>query len=129
MKYGFIREKVHEKSGCAYKFVDWFEYSDDEQRTRRFRRKTRCKATLPKIKNLNDKRARKSFEWLVLNNFTSGDYFVGLTFAKRVSQKDAERFLENFYKRLRRLYGKGARSLSVSRLRNTVNAVDVCIII
>ena len=116
MKHGFIRAKALERRGCTYKFIDLFEYSDEEQQARRYSRKARCNATLPKVKHLNDKRSRDNFEWRLVNNFTDRDYSAVLTFENDVTEDEARRILENFYKRLRRFY----KSRGVDLKRMTV---------
>lgn len=106
MKHGFIRTKALERRGCTYKFMYLYEYSVEEQQAVRYSRKARSNATLTKVKNLNDKRSRVNFEWRLMNNFTGSDYSAVLTFENNVTEKEAKRILENFYKRLRRFYKK-----------------------
>lgn len=100
----FIRERSLERRGCVYKAVHWFVYSDEEQAAARRSRQKRERATLPKVKALNDKRSREIFEWLAQNNFTSGDYFVTFTFKDAVTAKEGKQIFSNFVRRLRRLY-------------------------
>ncbi len=106
MKHTFIREKSLYKKNCVYQIVDWFEYSEEEQQAAKHSRKQRQFATLPKNKSLNDKHSRDMFEWLVQNNFSKDDYSATLTFADEPTNKAGKRLLDNFIKRLRRLYRK-----------------------
>lgn len=106
IKHTFIREKQLSRYNCRYKEVDIFEYSDEEQDAARKSRRSRSRASPPKIKNLNDEYSRKYFRWLFHNNFRAGDYIVTLTFAKVTDKKCAQKDFTNFIKRLRRLYSK-----------------------
>lgn len=106
MKHTFVREKSIERRGCDYKEVDWYEYSEEEQSAVRQPRRTRTKGTIPKVKQLNDKRSRKYFRWLLNNNFGREDYHVTLTFAKEPSRMGSKKAYDNFMRRLRRLYHK-----------------------
>lgn len=106
-KHTFIREKAFSRYNCRFKQVDWFEYSEEEQQAVKKTRRTRTRASPPKIKKLNDSYSRKYFEWLVQNNFDGKDHHVTLTFANAPkSKEDAKREFDNYIKRLRRLYKK-----------------------
>lgn len=105
-KHTFIREKSLSRHNCRYKEVDWFEYSEEEQQAVRRPRRTRSRASPPKIKRLNDEYSRRYFEWLLQNNFGVGDYHTTLTFAKLPTKKEAKREFDNYIRRLRRLYKK-----------------------
>ena len=112
-KNTFIREKSLEGRGCRYKDVEWFEYSEEEQQAVRQARRTRSRASPPKIKKLNDKRSRQYAEWLVQNNFGSGDYHVTLTYDENhVTDKErAKKDFVNYIQRLKRLYRKNGLKL------------------
>ena len=106
-KHTFIRENSLSRYGCCYKQVDWIVYSDEEQQAVRKPRRSKTRASPPKIKNLNDSYSRKYFEWLLNNNFGDKDYHVTLTFANApADKKQAKREFDNYIKRLRRLYKK-----------------------
>lgn len=109
VKRTFIREKSLTRRNCVYQSVSLFKYSEEEQAAVRRTRQKRERATLPKVKAMNDRYSRELFEWLVHNNFAKGDYFVILTYSQKVSQQDGKRLFVNFIRRLRRLYlSKGA---------------------
>ncbi|MCH5195916.1 MAG: hypothetical protein J1F28_04340 [Oscillospiraceae bacterium] len=105
-KHTFIREKSLERYGCSYKEVEWFEYSEEEQQAVRQTRRTRTRASPPKIKRLNDERSRKYFRWLLHNNFGKGDYHVTLTFKHEPTKEQGQKEFSNFIRRVRRLYDK-----------------------
>lgn len=122
MKHTFIREKSLERYNCTYKDVEWFEYSEEEQQAVRQARRTKSRASPPKIKRLNDERSRKYFQWLLHNNFGKGDYHVTLTFAREPTKDQAKKEFANYIKRLRRLYDKAGiefRYLYVSEGRRS----------
>lgn len=102
----FIREKSLQRYGCKYKEVEWFEYSEEEQQAVRQARRTKARASPPKIKRLNDERSRKYFQWLLHNNFGKGDFHITLTFAVEPTAEQAKKEFTNFIKRVRRLYDK-----------------------
>lgn len=104
MKHTFIRERALSRHNCRYKDVNWYEYSEEEQQAARMPRRARTRASPPKIKRMNDEYSRRYFEWLLLNNFGAGDFHVTLTFAKVLSKEAAQRELNNYIRRLRRLY-------------------------
>ena len=109
VKRKFIREKAFDCRNCFYKEVEWFEYSEEEQEAVRQSRKTRARASPPKIKNLNDSYSRKNFRWILFNNFGANDYHVTLTFDDEHLKKgidDCKREFSNYIRRLKRLYGK-----------------------
>lgn len=110
-KHTFIREKQLSRYNCRYKEVDLFEYSDEEQEAARKPRRSKTRASPPKIKDLNDERSRKYFRWLLHNNFRTGDYMVTLTFANVTNKKQSYREFTNYVKRLKRLYAKLGLSL------------------
>lgn len=106
-KHTFIREKSFSRYSCKFKQVDWYEYSEEEQQDVRKSRRRKTRASPPKIKKLNDSYSRKYFEWLVQNNFTEKDYHITLTFANAPPNKEtAKKLLDNYIRRLRRLYKK-----------------------
>lgn len=105
-KHTFIREKSILRKNCTLKFVQWFEYSEEEQEAVRNSRRKKCRATLPKIKKLNDKNSRELFEWLLQNNFGKNDYHLTLTFAEPIGKDQAKRELSNYIRRIRRIYKK-----------------------
>ena len=106
MKHTFIREKSLTAINCRYKEVSWFEYSEEEQEAVRRTRRTKARASPPKVKKMNDEYSRQYFRWLLFNNFGKGDYHVTLTFADEFTTEDAKREVTNYLRRLRRLYGK-----------------------
>lgn len=109
MKRSFIREKAFDARNCSYKEIEWFEYSEEEQEAVRQSRKTRSRASPPKIKKMNDSNSRKHFRWLLFNNFGQNDYCVHLTFDEDHLKKgidDCKREFGNYIKRLKRLYTK-----------------------
>lgn len=106
-KHTFIREKTLSRYACCYKKVDWIEYSNEEQQAVRKTRRTKTRASPPKIKNLNDSYSRQYFEWLLNNNFHNRDYHVTLTFSNApTDKKETKREFDNYIKRVRRLYMK-----------------------
>lgn len=102
----FIREKQMTRYNCTYKEADLFGYSDEEQKMVRQSRRTKTRASPPKVKDFNDERSRKYFRWLFHNNFRAGDYMVTLTFANATNKKQSYREFTNYVKRLKRLYAK-----------------------
>lgn len=106
MKHTFIREKSLSRHNCRYKEVDWYEYSEEEKEAVRKPRRSRTRASPPKVKDMNDEYSRKYFRWLFHNNFRAGDYVVTLTFANPTYKKQAQKDFANYIKRLRRLYAK-----------------------
>ena len=111
MKHIFIREKSLTRRDCVFKSVRLFVYSQEEQAAVRRTRQKRERATLPKVKSMNDRYSRELFEWLVQNNFTRNDYFITLTFSGKVSEQDGKRLFGNFIRRLRRLYRSKSAAL------------------
>lgn len=114
VRRNFIREKAFDARNSRYKEVELFEYSEEEQEAVRQKRKTRTRASPPKIKSLNDKNSRKHFRWLLFNNFVEGDYLVSLTFDNEYIQKsisERKREFTNYIKCLRRLYVKNGLEL------------------
>lgn len=110
-KHTFIREKSLSRHNCRYKEVDWFEYSEEEQQAVRMARRTRARASPPKIKNLNDSNSRRNYRWLFHNNFGAGDFMITLTFAKLTDKPSSQRDFRNFVKRVRRLYERNGAEL------------------
>lgn len=110
-KHTFIREKSLSRHNCRYKEVDWFEYSEEEQQAVRMARRTRARASPPKIKNLNDERSKRHFRWIFHNNFGAGDFMITLTFAKVTCKQQSQRELGNFVKRVRRFYKRNGAVL------------------
>ena len=111
MKHTFIREKSLTRRDCVFKSVRLFVYSQEEQAAVRRTRQKRERATLPKVKSMNDRYSRELFEWLVQNNFTRNDYFITLTFSGKVSEQDGKRLFGNFIRRLRRRYRSQSAAL------------------
>lgn len=106
-KHTFIRENTFSRYGCRFKQVDWIVYSNEEQQAVKQTRRTKTRASPPKIKSLNDGYSRKYFEWLLNNNFDGRDYHVTLTFSNAPEdKKEAKREFDNYIKRIRRLYNK-----------------------
>ena len=109
VKRNFIREKAFDARNSRYKEVEWYEYSEEEQEAVRQSRKTRARASLPKIKKMNDSYSRKHFRWLLFNNFSEGDYFVTLTYDEEHLRKgipDCKREFCNYIRCMKRLYEK-----------------------
>ncbi len=109
MKSTFIREKSLTARKCKYKEVDWFEYSEQEQEAVRRPRRTKTRASPPKVKKMNDKYSARYFQWLFFNNFEVGDYHLSLTFDDDHlpdTFDEGKREVDNFIKRLRRIYQK-----------------------
>ncbi|MDE7194047.1 MAG: hypothetical protein K2O14_08765 [Oscillospiraceae bacterium] len=106
MKHTFIREKSLSRHNCRYKEIDWFEYSEEEQQAVRNTRRTKTRASPPKIKKLNNEYSRKYFRWLLFNNFDKDDYHLTLTFEEEFPRDKARRELTNYIQRLRRYYKK-----------------------
>lgn len=99
---------------CKYKEIDWFVYSEQEQEAVRRTRRTKSRASPPKVKKMNDKYSARYFQWLFFNNFEVGDYHLTLTFAPKYlpdSFDKAKREVDNFIKRLRRMYRKNGIEL------------------
>ena len=111
MKNNFVREYSLSRRDCVYKSVSLFGYSEEEQAAVRRARQKRSRATLPKVKALNDRRSREMFEWIVHNNFAKGDYFATLTFAEKITAQDGKRLLCNFIRSLRRLCKRSGAEL------------------
>lgn len=111
VKHTFIREKSLTRRDCVFKSVRLFVYSQEEQAAARRTRQKRERATLPKVKSMNDRYSRELFEWLVQNNFTRNDYFITLTFSGKVSEQDGKRLFGNYIRRLRRLYHSKSAAL------------------
>ena len=106
MKHIFIREKALCRRNCVFKTVDLFEYSEEEAQAAKLCRKKKLYATIPKNKSLNDKHSRNMFEWVIHNNFDKRDYSATLTFENAPTAQNGKRLLDNYIKRLRRLYRK-----------------------
>lgn len=81
-------------------------YSEEEKEAVKKPRRSKTRASPPKIKDMNDEYSRKYFRWLFHNNFRVGDYVVTLTFANPTNKKQAQKDFANYIKRLRRLYAK-----------------------
>lgn len=106
MKHTFIRQKEMKKPGCCFKTAEIYEYSEEEQEAVKNSRQKKTRASPPAVKKLNDKYSREYFEWLLYNNFGANDYHVTLTFENAPPPEQARRDLNNYIRRLRRLYKK-----------------------
>lgn len=91
---------------CKYKEIDWFVYSEQEQEAVRRTRRTKSRASPPKVKKMNIEYSRKYFRWLLFNNFNRDDFHLTLTFAEHYSTDEAKKAVNNYIRRLKRLYGK-----------------------
>lgn len=111
MKETFIREKSLTARKCKYKEIDWFEYSEEEQEAVRRTRRTKARAAPPKIKKMNNEYSRKYFRWLLFNNFDKGDFHLTLTFEEHFSTENAKKEVNNYIRRLKRLYAKHSLKL------------------
>lgn len=114
MKNTFVREKSLTARNCKYKEVDWFLYSEEEQEAVRRTRRTKTRASPPKVKQMNKAYSRKYFRWLFFNNFEVGDYYLTLTFSEDNLPKtfeETKRKVDNYIKRLRRMYRKNGVEL------------------
>lgn len=106
MKNTFVREKSLTARNCKYKEVDWFLYSEEEQEAVRRTRRTKTRASPPKVKRMNNVYSRQYFRWLLFNNFFAGDYHLTLTFAEYLDEASAKKSVDNYIRTLRRLYLK-----------------------
>ncbi len=111
MKNTFVREKSLTARNCKYKEVDWFVYSEEEQEAVRRTRRTKTRASPPKVKRMNNVYSRQYFRWLLFNNFFAGDYHLTLTFAEYPDEKSAKKSVDNLIKCLRRMYRKNGIEL------------------
>ena len=102
----FTREKKFSAGRGKYLEVDWFPYTDKQEKAARMPRAKREKAQLPKVKNLNDKYSRRMVRLLIEGNFRPGDYHTTLTFAKETTDEEAQKDFRNYIRRLRNAYKK-----------------------
>ncbi len=102
----FTREKKFSAGRGKYLEVDWFPYTDKQEKAARMPRAKREKAQLPKVKNLNDKYSRRMVRLLIEGNFRPGDYHTMLTFAKETTDEEAQKEFRNYIRRLRNAYKK-----------------------
>ncbi|MEG0874622.1 MAG: hypothetical protein RSH79_04880 [Clostridiales bacterium] len=111
----FIREK---KIYCGndYLEVDIYPYTDSQKRGVKGKRAKRQKISPPKIKNFNEKMARRYFTQLINANFLTGGYHITLTYDNKHLPKtleDAEHQAKNYLRRLS--YLKKKKGLSPLR--------------
>ena len=102
----FTREKKFSAGRGKYLEVDWFPYTDKQEKAARMPRAKREKVQLPKVKNLNDKYSRRMVRLLIEGNFQPGDYHTTLTFAKETTDEEAQKEFRNYIRRLRNAYKK-----------------------
>ncbi|MEG2118553.1 MAG: hypothetical protein RRY76_05040, partial [Clostridia bacterium] len=98
----FVREKKI-YCGSIYFEADIYEYTDTQKIAAKGKRSKREKVSQPKIKNLNDKNARRYFLQLVNANFLGGGYHTTLTYSNQNlpgSMEAAEREAKNYLRRL-----------------------------
>lgn len=69
-------------------------------------RRAKCSPTREAQRRLNQRDAERRLTRIMHLNFTEKDYELDLTFAEVISETDAMRELENYIKRLRRIYRK-----------------------
>lgn len=102
----FTREKKYSAGRGKYLEVDWFPYTDKQERIARMPRAKRQRVQLPKIKNLNDKYSRRMVRLLIEGNFHPKDYHITLTFRENTSDESAHKDFRNFIRRLKNSYKK-----------------------
>ncbi|WP_294352213.1 hypothetical protein [uncultured Clostridium sp.] len=84
-----------------YLEVEVYPISKKEQQQKR---RKKCKVSLPKQRNLNDKNARKHLRRLINTNFTDFDIVLHLTYDNKnlpSSEEEAKRNLSNFFRRVK----------------------------
>lgn len=74
-------------------------------------RRAKCNPTREAQRRLNQRDAERRLTRIMHLNFTEKDYELDLTFAEVISETDAMRELENYIKRLRRIYRKAGIEL------------------
>lgn len=111
LKVIFTREKKFSAGGGKYLEIDWFPYTEEQEKAARRPRAKREKATLPKVKNLNDKYSRRMVRLLIEGNFKPGDYHVTLTFRDKVTDEEAQKEFHNYISRLRNAFKKAGQDL------------------
>lgn len=104
----FVREKtIH--AGKDYKEVSLFIRTSEQEKANRRTRRKKKKISRPAQKNLNDKNSKQYAKWLLYANFKENDYYIHLTYKDKFLPKtpeDAKKVVDNYLKRLRRLYRK-----------------------
>ena len=113
-----IREKTYYCQGTSeskkpdYIEIDLFPYAD--VKCSKSCRSGRQKATTPKQKNLNDKKARRYFRLLAKSNFGSKDIHLTLSYDNDNlpdTPEEGEKRLRNYMRRLKRLYKANGKEL------------------
>ena len=108
----FVREKtVH---AGDYKEVSIFVRTSEQEKMNRKSGRKRKKVSRPAQKNLNDKNSKRYAMLLLYLNFTMKDYYLTLTYYNKYlpeTPADAKRLVENYLKKLRRLYKKNGEEL------------------
>lgn len=112
-----IREKTYYCQGTSeskkpdYIEIDLFPFVDVKYKPCRSGRQ---KATTPKQKNLNDKKARRYFRLLAKSNFGSKDIHLTLSYDNDNlpdTPEQGEKRLRNYMRRLKRLYKANGKEL------------------
>lgn len=112
-----IREKTYYCQGTSesqkpdYIEIDLFPFMELKYKPSRSGKK---KATTPKQKNLNDKKARRYFRLLAKSNFGRKDIHLTLSYAeenKPATPEAGEKLLRNYLRRLKRLYKANNKEL------------------
>ena len=100
----FIREKKV-RFGDGFLDVDLFERDDGQISC--LQRAVRKKVTPPHIIAANDRHSRNLLRELVIHNFGTGDYYLTPTYRDEPpSLEEAQRELNNYINRLKRLYSR-----------------------
>ena len=110
MGYTVIKRTVSVPNS-KYQLSKLYTLSDEQIKAVRMPRAKRSKATLPRVKRLNDKRSRDLFEVTVEGNFDVGDYFITITFPDGMSDEQREKEFRNFLRRLDYSYRKHGKTL------------------
>ena len=112
-----IREKTYYCQGVSgnkkadYIEIDLFPFVELQYKPSRGGRQ---KATTPKQKNLNDKKARRYFRLLAKSNFGSKDIHLTLSYDNDNlpgTPEEGEKRLRNYMRRLKRLYKANGKEL------------------
>lgn len=68
------------------------------------KRKKKSKPSTESVRRTNERIAERNLSILLANNFQDGDYHVTLTYRNEPTPEESKKILDNFLKRLRRLY-------------------------
>ena len=122
----FTREK---KIYCGknYREVDLFVYNSNQAVRSKQGRSKRVKETAPAQKNLNNKKARRYFEQLVWTNTDKTWLSLTLTYEPAYfpgTLDRADKMVENYLNRLRRLYRKHGKELKYILVTTNTSGKD-----